>query len=176
MSMGAGKHEEAEKTLGAVFTLSVGLGILFTVVCLIFLKPLVLAFGATEGALSAVGIVLRISTVVISICVEIGVGIQPIIGFNQGAGLGSRVKETFRKAVGVATVVSVIGWLVCVLFPAQILRLFGMGDPAYLKSGVCGSFCWVCWWLVFKWCHRNIIWPPGRQSRPCCFPSCARSC
>lgn len=129
-----------------------------------------------EAALSAVGIVLRISTVVVSICVGIGVGIQPIIEFNQGTGLGSRVKETFQKAVGVATVVSVIGWLVCVLFPAQILRLFGMSDPAYLESGVCGSFCWVCWWPVFKSCHRNIIWQPGRQSRPCCFPSCARSC
>lgn len=30
-SMGAGKHEEAEKTMGAVFTLSVIIGILFTV-------------------------------------------------------------------------------------------------------------------------------------------------
>ena len=89
-----------------------------------------------EAALSAVGIVLRISTVVVSICVGIGVGIQPIIGFNQGAGLTGRVKETFRKAVGVATVVSVIGWLGCVLFPAQILRLFGMSDPAYLEFGI----------------------------------------
>lgn len=89
-----------------------------------------------EAALSAVGIVLRISTVVISICVGIGVGIQPIIGFNQGAGLGGRVKETFRKAVGVATAVSVVGWLGCVLLPAQILRLFGMSDPAYLEFGI----------------------------------------
>ena len=36
MSMGAGRREEAEKTLGAVFTLSVVVGILFTVVCLAF--------------------------------------------------------------------------------------------------------------------------------------------
>lgn len=276
--MGAGKHEEAEKTLGAVFTLSVAIGILFTAAYLGFLKPLVLAFGATEGvqgslpyvldyapiillgapfsmaaislssiaradgipvlamgcflagailnlildpififvlgwgvkgaaiatvtsqilsavillvyflkkgrirlkrkhlcpalpvcsqvvmfglpacmiqielnkavvrfgtgtvsgeaALSAVGTVLRISTVVVSICVGIGVGIQSIIGFNQGAGFESRVKETFRKAVGVATVVSVVGWLGCVLFPTQILWLFGMSDPAYLEFGI----------------------------------------
>lgn len=89
-----------------------------------------------EAALSAVGIVLRISTVVISICVGIGVGIQPIIGFNQGAGLEHRVKETFHKAVGIATVVSVIGWLGCVLFPEEILRLFGMSNPAYLEFGI----------------------------------------
>ena len=35
MSMGAGKHEEAENTLGAVFTLSVAIGILFTA-CLLY--------------------------------------------------------------------------------------------------------------------------------------------
>lgn len=285
MSMGAGGREEAEKTLGAVFTLSVGVGILFTVVCLAFLRPLALAFGATEGAggslpyvldyapiillgapfsvaavalssiaradgspvlamgcflagailnlildpiylfvlgwgvrgaaiatvtsqvlsagillvyflkkgrirlrrkylrpalpvcgqvvmfglpacmiqiaaailqielnktvvrfgagavsgeaaLSAVGIVLRISTIVVSICVGIGVGIQPIIGFNQGAGLDHRVKETVRSAVGAATAVSVLGWLGCVLFPARILGLFGVDSPAYLEFGV----------------------------------------
>ena len=68
--------------------------------------------------------------------VGIGVGIQPIIGFNQGAGLNHRVKETFRKAICVATATSVVGWLGCLLFPAQILRLFGMSDPAYLEFGV----------------------------------------
>ena len=49
MNLGAGKEAEAEKTLGTVFTLSVAIGILFTVICLTFLKPLALAFGATKG-------------------------------------------------------------------------------------------------------------------------------
>ena len=104
------------------------------------LNKAVVRFGAGavsgEAALSAVGIVLRISTIVVSICVGIGVGIQPIIGFNQGAGLDHRVKETVRRAVGAATAVSVLGWLGCVLFPARILGLFGVDSPAYLEFGV----------------------------------------
>lgn len=285
MSIGAGKTEEAEKTLGTVFTLSVAIGALFTMVCLMFLKPLVLAFGATEGgqgslsyvldyapvillgapfsmaaitlssmaradgspliamgsfligavlnlildpfyifalgwgvkgaavatvtsqivsaiilliyflkkgrtrlkwknlcpalpvcgqviifgipacmiqiaatilqielnkavihfgtstvsseaALSIVGIVLRISSVVVSVCVGIALGMQPIIGFNKGAGFDRRVKETFQKAMAAATAVSIAGWLVCAVFPEMILRLFGMNHPAYIEFGI----------------------------------------
>lgn len=285
MNMGAGKNKEAEKTLGAVLTLSVVIGLLFTLVCLTFLKPFVLAFGATDGtqgslpyvldyasiillgapfsmaaitlssmaradgnplfamgcflvsailnlildpiyifvldwgvkgaavatvtsqilsavillayflkkghmrlkrknlcptlsicgqvillglpacmiqiaatilqialnktvirlgtpaisseaALSVIGIILRVSSVVVSMCVGIGIGMQPIIGFNKGANLEQRVKETFQKAIGAATIVSVTGWLVCAIFPAAILRLFGMHEPAYMEFGI----------------------------------------
>ena len=91
---------------------------------------------SSEAALSAVGIVLRISSVVVSVCVGIALGMQPIIGFNHGAGLEQRVKETYWKSAGAATVVSVIGWLGCMALPDVILRLFGMNDPAYLVFGV----------------------------------------
>lgn len=50
--------------------------------------------------------------------------------------VGLLLKKGAQKAVGAATVVSVIGWLGCVLFPAKILRLFGMNDPAYLEFGI----------------------------------------
>ncbi len=281
MNMGAGKRDEAERTLGAVFTLAAGAGVLFTAVCLAWLRPLVFAFGATEtslpyvldyapvillgapfsatavvlssmaradgspifsmgcflagaglnlildpiyifvlgwgvrgaaiatvtaqlltaailvvyflkkgrmrlrrghlrpaprlcgqvallglpacmiqvaaavlqielnkalvrwggqavgseAALSAVGIVLRISSVVVSVCVGIALGMQPILGFNKGAGLDGRVRETFRTSVWAASLFSVLGWLACQAFPAGILRLFGMDDPAYMAFG-----------------------------------------
>ena len=282
MSMGAGRQDEAEKTLGAVFALAAGAGVLFTAACLVWLQPLVCAFGATEtslpyvldyapvillgapfsatavvlssmaradgspvfsmgcflagaglnlvldpiyifvlgwgvrgaaiatvtaqlltavilvayflkkshmrlrwphlcpaprlcgqvallglpacmiqvaaaalqielnkalvrwggqavsseAALSAVGIVLRISSVVVSVCVGIALGMQPIIGFNKGAGLEGRVRETFRKSVAAASVFAVLGWLVCEVFPVGMLQLFGMDEPAYMEFGV----------------------------------------
>ena len=41
----------------------------------------------SEAALSSLGIVLRISSVVVSICCGgLHLGMQPIIGFNKGAG------------------------------------------------------------------------------------------
>lgn len=90
----------------------------------------------SEAALSSLGIVLRISSVVVSICVGIALGMQPIIGFNKGAGFEHRVKETYKKTVGAATVVSVIGWLICELFPAEILQIFGMNEPASMAFGI----------------------------------------
>lgn len=90
----------------------------------------------SEAALSAVGIVLRISSVVVSVCVGIALGMQPIIGFNKGAGLDCRVRDTFQKAMLAASAVSVLGWLGCEAFPAGILQLFGMDEPAYLAFGV----------------------------------------
>jgi len=90
----------------------------------------------SEAALSAMGIVLRISSVVISICVGISIGAQPIIGFNKGAGLHCRVKETIKKAVIAATVVSVGSWMVCEIFPAGILGIFGLHESVYLDFAV----------------------------------------
>lgn len=90
----------------------------------------------SEAALSSLGIVLRISSVVVSICVGIALGMQPIIGFNKGAGFEHRVKETYKKAVGAATVVSVIGWLICELFPAEILQILGTNEPASMAFGI----------------------------------------
>lgn len=91
---------------------------------------------SSEAALSVIGIVLRISSIIVSICVGIALGMQPIIGFNKGAGLDNRVEQTFQKAVGIATVVSVIGWLGCEVFPSGILQLFGMNEPEYMEFGI----------------------------------------
>lgn len=65
MNLGAGKEAEAEKTLGTVFTLSVAIGILFTVICLTFLKPLALAFGATKGAQGSLSYVLDYAPIIL---------------------------------------------------------------------------------------------------------------
>lgn len=87
-------------------------------------------------ALSTVGIVLRVGSIIISICVGIAIGIQPVLGFNKGAGLVKRVKEIYKRAVLLGTAVSVIGWLCCELFPAQILGIFGMNEPEYVSFGI----------------------------------------
>ena len=65
MSMGAGNDGEAEKTLGTVFSLSVIIGILFTAVCLLFLEPLALIFGATEGVQGSLPYVLDYAPVIL---------------------------------------------------------------------------------------------------------------
>lgn len=90
----------------------------------------------SELAQSTIGIILRVGSVMISVCVGIAIGIQPLLGFNKGAGLGDRVKQIYERAAMIGTVVSVIGWLLCVLFPAPILGIFGLNEPEYIEFAI----------------------------------------
>lgn len=82
-------------------------------------------------ALSAMGIVMKVSSILIGVNIGISVGAQPIIGFNLGAMQFERVKETYIVAVISATVFSVMGWVVCVFFPGSVLQIFGTQDVIF---------------------------------------------
>lgn len=89
-----------------------------------------------DVALSAMGIVLKINMILISVCIGIGMGAQPIFGFNRGAGNFKRLRSTYLRAVGAATVVSVAGSLLCQVFPYQILSIFGSADANFTEFAV----------------------------------------
>ena len=84
-----------------------------------------------DVALSAMGIVLKISMIITSICIGVGIGAQPILGFNKGARQPKRIKETYKKASSIAVLTSIIGWGVCIAIPGVILSLFGSSDPVF---------------------------------------------
>ncbi|WP_394524651.1 MATE family efflux transporter [Lacrimispora sp. JR3] len=84
-----------------------------------------------DVALSAMGIVNKISMTLVSICVGIGIGSQPILGFNKGANQTKRVRKTFVLAAFASTMVSVVGWVACQLFPGPILSMFGTQDVEF---------------------------------------------
>ncbi len=87
-------------------------------------------------ALSAMGIVLKISMIVISVCVGIGIGSQPILGFNRGAKQIDRVRKTYICALVIATSVTIIGWVLCETIPDTILLLFGKENPVFTEFAV----------------------------------------
>lgn len=89
-----------------------------------------------DAALSAMGIVNKISMILLSVCIGIGIGSQPILGFNKGAKKLHRVRKTYISAIGMATMVSVIGWVACQMFPEQILSLFGTQDANFTAFAV----------------------------------------
>ena len=87
-------------------------------------------------ALSAMGIVVKVSAILIAVDIGIGIGSQPILGFNRGANQPRRIKQTYRIAVTMATIVSTAGWLVCILAPQLLLRLFGSGGQLFTDFAV----------------------------------------
>lgn len=89
-----------------------------------------------DVALSAMGIVNKISMILLAVCIGIGIGSQPILGFNKGANQPKRVRKTYLLAISAATVVSVIGWAACQIFPGQILSLFGTQDVQFTQFAI----------------------------------------
>lgn len=89
-----------------------------------------------DVALSAMGIVSKISMILISICIGIGIGSQPILGFNKGADKPERIRETYIKAVLAATLISIVGWGACQAIPHLILSLFGGEEGQFMKFAV----------------------------------------
>lgn len=89
-----------------------------------------------EVALSAMGIVLKISMIIISVCIGIGIGSQPILGFNKGANQPERVRKTYLLAAGSALAVTILGWVMCQTIPHILLSLFEKNNVAFMDFGV----------------------------------------
>lgn len=89
-----------------------------------------------DVALSAMGIVMKVSMIIISICIGIGIGAQPILGFNKGANQPKRIKKTYRIASNVATGVTALGWAMFMLIPHIILMLFGSADENFTNFAI----------------------------------------
>ncbi len=119
------------------FILQIG-GILTQVVLnrsLVYYGDLTPEVGGTI-ALAAVGIVLKIYLIVTSICVGIGIGFQPIISFNNGAKLYSRVYEAYKRSAVFASIVTFIGWIVIQLFPGFIISIFDSDKGTFYNFGI----------------------------------------
>lgn len=89
-----------------------------------------------DVALSAMGIVLKISMIIVAVCIGIGVGSQPIMGFNRGADKPKRIKQTYIMAVSIATLVVALGWILCETIPDVILKLFGEADANFTAFAI----------------------------------------
>lgn len=81
--------------------------------------------------LSAVGIVMKVFAIVIAFAVGIGVGGQPIVGYNFGAGNYRRVKETYHAVVLAVCIVGIIAMLLFELCPQALISLFGNESELY---------------------------------------------
>ncbi|MDE7433231.1 MAG: MATE family efflux transporter [Lachnospiraceae bacterium] len=83
--------------------------------------------------LACVGVISKVSSIFASINFGLSQSVQPIIGFNYGAGNYSRVKDTFKKALTIVTCVSVAAFLCFQIFPRQIISIFGNGNEMYYE-------------------------------------------
>ena len=86
-------------------------------------------------AISGMGIVNTIQTLLIMPVIGISQGAQPIIGYNYGAEKYDRVKATLKLAIIGATIVVVAGFIGTRLFPEQLIAVFNRNDSELIKFG-----------------------------------------
>ena len=86
--------------------------------------------------LTVVGIVMKVFQIVVSVCIGIAAGSQPVIGYNYGAGEYKRVREIFLTIVKAEAVVGFVALFLFEAFPLQITAIFGSEDGLYNEFAV----------------------------------------
>ncbi len=89
----------------------------------VFVNRTLLAFGG-DLAISSFGLIQRIMMFAIMPGIVIGQGMQPILGFNYGAGRYDRALKVIKIAIIAATGYSVIAFLALYLAPELFIRVF----------------------------------------------------
>ena len=79
-----------------------------------------------EAALASIGVVQRCAMFTVLPLIGTAVAIQPLLGFNYGAGLIPRVRETVRFGILMATVIGTCMWIMIMLFSGDIVSFFGI--------------------------------------------------
>jgi len=87
-------------------------------------------------SIGAYGIANRVAFLFTMVVMGLTQGMQPIVGYNYGARKYDRVMRTLWMTVGWAVATTTFGFLVCEVFPYQVVRMFvsedGTGDATTL--------------------------------------------
>jgi putative MATE family efflux protein len=104
-------------------------------------------------AVSGMGIINSLQTLLLMPIIGLNQGVQPIISFNFGAKKYDRVKTAVKLAIIAATAVVIIGYIITRLFPEQMIGLFNR-DPKLLEFG---SMALITWFLALPVVGFQII-------------------
>lgn len=127
--------------------------IAITIVMALF-NNLLVKYGAdsvygSEIPLTAMGIVMKVNQIMLSILVGIAIGAQPVIGFNYGCKNYARVKKSFQIAIGAAEVIAIIAFFIFQFFPMAVVSLFGS------EEGLYNEFAVMCFRIFLMLCPFN---------------------
>lgn len=96
-----------------------------------------------QVAVAAMGIINRVSMLILMPIFGISQGAQPIIGYNYGAKKFARVKEAIRQGSIATTVIALAGFIVIEVFDTYIIRIFS-SDPELIELGATGLRLFLC--------------------------------
>lgn len=89
----------------------------------------------SEVYVAVLGVYFKLQTFIYMPANGIVQGMRPIIGYNYGAGEIQRVRKTIRYSLLCAAAIMLLGTLLALLIPGQILSLFD-ADPELMDAGI----------------------------------------
>ncbi|MDE6402277.1 MAG: MATE family efflux transporter, partial [Muribaculaceae bacterium] len=95
-------------------------------VVVVFINKALLDYGGDDGnlAIGAYGIMNRTAMFFVMIVFGVTQGMQPILGYNYGAGKINRVNSTLNKGIMLGVIITFVGWVITMLAPGTVNRLF----------------------------------------------------
>ncbi|MBQ0030003.1 MAG: MATE family efflux transporter [Bacteroidales bacterium] len=91
-----------------------------------------------DYAIGAYGNVNKILMFFAMVVLGINQGMQPIAGYNYGARQYDRVIEVLKNAICFASAVMIASWILCELFPSQIMSAFVKDDEKMVEMSAFG--------------------------------------
>lgn len=99
----------------------------------IILNNVLISYGDTPVA--AMGVAMKANMLVVLLQIGLCVGIQPLIGYNYGAGNVKRLKQVYRFTGICAVIMGSLLTALMVILREPIIRAF-IDDPAVIESGI----------------------------------------
>ena len=101
-----------------------------------------------DMALAGVGVAMKVTMVTGMVCIGLGQGVQPLLGYCVGARRWDRYRQCLRFSLAFAFVLSAALTAVCYLFTGDIVRAF-LTDTAAFDYGVAFSRILLCTGCLF---------------------------
>lgn len=107
----------------------------------------------TDRDIAAAGIMITYTSLLTSVVLGVCQGLQPILGYNYGAGQMHRLRRTYWLAAGAATLITTVGAAFGLMFPREVGMAFS-SDNALLDATQTALSCCL---LVFPVAGFQII-------------------
>ncbi|MDE6725039.1 MAG: polysaccharide biosynthesis C-terminal domain-containing protein, partial [Ruminiclostridium sp.] len=83
--------------------------------------------------LSAFVVIMKLFQIILNIAIGIAAGAQPIVGYNFGAKLNSRVRELLKLILKYTAIVCIAATVFIEAFPSLFIKMFGSDSELYME-------------------------------------------
>lgn len=119
-----------------------------------------------SAAIASAGVFVTVTAFVCASILGICQGMQPIVGFNYGAGHYHRLRRAFLLASGAATIICLAGFIASLTIPKAMASLF-LNDPVLIDTtaGYLKLAMSMFWMVGFQIIATTFFQAIGRASR-----------